>query len=586
MGKLKAFFDNQKTELQGLTYNYTLTLISVAVLSILACIGFELDDISPLQDFMIFLSVFAAGNLFIETIFIHPDEDKNWAKLGIWYTVSGGIALFWTIIINQSESIAKGIASAFHTSEEMVQEYFAKWFAVYIIVIVAVFFYQTIKKNEVSVEIYFARAIFGLLKVWGLFFVIYGAIISVFACFSTLIVDIDYWDFMDNLTVLLAGFVYFPYSLLTLTDTEEENSKFTRGLINFVLMPCVWIAMAIIYLYIGKIVFFEGIPSNVVFEICFTLFYVGGPVWMISYGFLRDKAEENGDDLTLYGKLVKNAKYIYAPIILLEIAVLAMRVLQYGFTEERYMGVFIIIFQIIYVAWDFIYKLVKKEDEVKQEGLIYVLMTMLIIMFVCPIINVSKIPYYSQKALFEKNMEMQDYGSAWENYDYLYHSTYGKLYLQEKYTEKEREEISKQLYEAHMSEEDTEEYADNRDIYISCNVPYDESKLGMDIDGYTNLYPFTYDSSGDVVTEDMQSSLCISYCDKSYTVNVDVRDVIQEALGEDVDFIQYSRNADMKYRYIQVDTNQMLVVERVRYNYNVATKKVSSLRLEGYVLVK
>ena len=70
--------------------------------------------------------------------------------------------------------------------------------------------------------------------------------------FDSLIMDIDYWDIMDNIVILIGGFICFPYSLLMITDTKDGNSKFTKGLINFALMPAVIIAILIVYLYIIK----------------------------------------------------------------------------------------------------------------------------------------------------------------------------------------------------------------------------------------------------------------------------------------------------------------------------------------------
>ena len=43
MGKLKNFIEEQKSDLRGLVFNYTLTLIAAALLSIVFCIDFEIE---------------------------------------------------------------------------------------------------------------------------------------------------------------------------------------------------------------------------------------------------------------------------------------------------------------------------------------------------------------------------------------------------------------------------------------------------------------------------------------------------------------------------------------------------------------
>lgn len=54
-------------------------------------------------------------------------------------------------------------------------------------------------------------------------------------------------------------------------------------------MPCVMIAMAIIYIYIIKIFVTWEIPSNEIFNICSVLFAIGAPIWTMAYAFTKDK---------------------------------------------------------------------------------------------------------------------------------------------------------------------------------------------------------------------------------------------------------------------------------------------------------
>ena len=44
MGKFKNFIEEQKSDLRSLIYNYTFTIIAVALASIIFCIEFELDE--------------------------------------------------------------------------------------------------------------------------------------------------------------------------------------------------------------------------------------------------------------------------------------------------------------------------------------------------------------------------------------------------------------------------------------------------------------------------------------------------------------------------------------------------------------
>jgi len=386
MGKIKNFIQEQKTELKALIHNYTLTIISVALLSIVFCIALEMDTSTDfVRNTELFLLMFAIGALFVETFFVEKNQPKNWKKLIVFYVVDIVLATIWTLIGHFDNEIAN-----LFEYKDIYYLNLTKILAVYITVLVVFSLYKTIKLSGLKLDTYVSRAIFGLLKMWGLFFVLYMAICMLLSIFESLIMDIDYWDILDNLTVLILGFVCFPYSLLMITDTKDENSKFTKGLINVVLMPAVIIALLIVYLYIIKILVTFEMPSNEVFGICLSVFVLGGPVWFMSYGFLREKALANNEQLGQYAKLVKNMKYAYAPLIILEIISIGIRIVNYGLTTQRYLAIIAIVFQIIYVLWDVIGKVTKKD--LKEEGLIFVGLFIFVFAMLCPGLNMNKLP--------------------------------------------------------------------------------------------------------------------------------------------------------------------------------------------------
>ena len=77
MGKIKNFIEEQKSDLKGLLFNYTFSLISAALLSVVACIEFELEkNIDAITNIEFFLAMFLVGALFIETYFVNKGEEK------------------------------------------------------------------------------------------------------------------------------------------------------------------------------------------------------------------------------------------------------------------------------------------------------------------------------------------------------------------------------------------------------------------------------------------------------------------------------------------------------------------------------
>ncbi len=587
MGKLKTFFSNQKEELKGLVYNYMITLIAVAVLSVLWCIELEIpyDSTATLEDIMLFLMNFAVGAFFIETIFIKTGEQKPKDKLLIAYLIDFLVALVWTIIIQNISDVSKALADVFGVgSANIVENVFARIYGVYMVFLLGVAIYKIIKKNNIEVGTYLARACFGLLKVWGLFLVLYIAMICLLGIFDTLIFEIEYWDILDNLTILLAGFLYFPYSLLMITNTDEENSRFTKGLVNFVLMPCVLAAIVIVYMYILKIVFTAEMPENEVFDICLCVFVYGGPFWLMSYDLLKETAAKKGEELGIYGKIVKNTKYIYAPIIILEIVAIGMRISTYGLTEARYAGIIAILFQIFYILWEQICKLISKKKQVsdKQENLILAAIVFLAFFLLCPVLNIYKLPYMVQKARYEKSMENEDYVTASGCYDYLRYTEFGNAYLKEEYTEQEREELEKLFYETMLAENQGQEFVEEF-RYFSRTVSYEKTREGFSVEGYTNIYPFIYEQDNARLSEEDLKCICVTYYDGTCQANLDVSELVDMCTKKN-DMGYYDTYEDMGYQYISLSPNYMLVIEEISFRHYTYSKEVTDLRIEGFFL--
>ncbi len=573
MSKIKNFIEGQKTDLKGLLFKYTFSLISAALISVLLCIEIELDKRSDLLSEMeLFLMVFLAGALFIETYFVHKGQEKNWKKLSLLYISDAVIAFIWTVIGHFDEEIA-----GLFDYPNIYYLNITKILVAYIYVLVALTIYKLVKKSGLSFDIYLARVIFGLLKTWGLFFVIYLAIIMLLGIFNSLIMDIEYWDILENVSVLLCGFVCFPYSLLCITDTKEENSRFTKGLINFALMPAVIVAFAIIYLYIIKIILSFKLPSNEVFNICLMVFVFGGPVWFICNGFIKEKALTSGESTGLYGKIVKNIKYAYVPFIILEIISIGIRIYHYGLTSQRYLAIVAILFQIVYVAWDYIGKVLKKE--LKDEGLILVGLGITVFTSLCPILNMDRLPSLIQQARFEKAIEEERYGDASEIYFYLDRDDYGEKYLDEELTVEERKEYKQMFYDfADEDEKDSYKYVE----YYSAYVSNYQKEEGLDIAGYTHLYKFDFNGHYDkVYKEEDLTAFTICYGDDFEVANVDIASVMFGVIFKK-DNIKDDNSMD--YIYIKVSDNCCVVVEHIYFNYNSYTEEFSSVSIDGYVL--
>ena len=572
MGKVQNLINEQKIGLKELIYNYTVTLIVAAFISIFSAITCEMDtrEYEFIDHVNVIIWVLLIGVLASETFFVKRNEPKKRGTLAIAYAVSLLVAVIVDILgYNYNNFAVK------------TRYWLSTYFSLFFISLLGFALYRLIKINNISIEKYFARVIFGLLKIWGLFLLLFLATILILEMFDALIVEIDYWDAMEKVEILLAGFVYFPYSLMVMTDTREDNSRFTKGLFIYALMPCVFIATIIIYMYmIGMLIDFE-IPSNEVFSICVEYFVLGGPIWLIAYEFLKEKAEKNEKPLGIYGKIVGNMAYIFSPCIILEIICIGIRIAEYGLTEVRYIGICLIVFQIIYVIWRPLMKAFKKN--VGYEGLIFIAIIMLVIVSVTPIINVKTACYLSQKSRFEEALEEGDMEAVEGSYRFLESTFYGEAYLKENFTEKERGELLQTIYNTNSDDYGPgyTDYYEYEEYVYSRGVNYIREN-GIDISEYSSMKLFSYYEYNKMQYDDKIILDIEINGEKQIISEVDFTECFYYFLQEDDSAIV----EEGKPYIIDYDENTRLVISNIEFRINEYGKYIRSVDVEGYVLFK
>lgn len=573
MGKVQKLIDEQKVDLKALVYNYTVTLIAGVILSLFLFITSYMNSYKypAIGHTITIMSIFLVGVFISETFIVKKNEPKRWGLLGIFY----GLSLIIAVIIDVLE---------YHMDSFYIKTVY--WINTYlsltVVTLLGMCLYKLIKKNNISIEKYFARVIFGLLKIWAVFLLLNFATVLILEMFDSLIMEIEYWRAMEKVEILLAGFVYFPYSLMVVTDTSEDNSKFTKGLFAFALMPCVFVATIIMYMYMISMIINFKLPSNEVFLICAEYFLLGAPIWLITSAFLKDKAEKNGEKIGIYGKIVGNMAYIFSPCIILEIICIGIRIGEYGLTEPRYGAVCFIILQIIYVLWKPLMKLLKKD--IGYEGLISVVIIMFFIIAITPVINIKRACYLSQKSIFEEGLEEGDMEAVEGAYRFLESTFYGKEYLRENYTEKEEEALVQAIYDANSDEygpgyTDYYEYEDN--VYTVSTNYINEN--GLDISGYSTMRTFSFYEYNKIEYEDkIILDVRLKGSDEETIEDVDFTECINYYLHEE----HREKVADAKPYIIEYDENTSLVVYDIDFTINEYGKYIRCIDIKGYVLYK
>ena len=587
MGKVSNYINQNMAKFKQIYIRYVASIFCVFIIAVVSIIanqkkGFDIESIVTV------CSIWLAGNFLVESLWKKTAEEaqKNKRKWLIGYGVTFVIAI---VFENLSEILKAQKADIPNLIFESIL-YF------YIACTVLLAIYVLLRQQQLDLPHCIGRIIFALLRAVGVYLVLNIAVILILEIIDALLVDIDTFRVELNIQLMLSALAYFPTCLLAVSDTSEDNAAFTKKFVSYVLLPCVWIAMFVIYLYVVKIFVPQEVPSNEIFSICASLFAIGMPIWMMASGFVEENSSR-------YKKLIHITKYIYAPFILLEIYSMSVRVKAYGLTEQRYAAWMFILLQVIYILWEKIYaryarlagrkktynnqadtgdtgtehaneiNQTKKQINWHYENLILVLVGFLFVGLLLPFGNAQYLSYQSQKSRLVKNRTL-DKEVAAEAYDYLRGNAYGRRYIKTNLTEAEQDELHNMLYDR-----DSEDQW--KSVYFYAD-PMEEG--GLNIRGYEKIYEVDenygdessvqeYESktiiAGDNVYEGVDLTSCISYYkdleDKNENQVVDEKDKVYE---------------------IQISDTEKLIVTYISFEIDDEQTMIKRMFIKGYMLTK
>ena len=562
MGKVSNYINQNMAKFKQIYIRYAASIFCALIISVVSIIanqkkGFDIESI------MTVCFIWLAGNFLVESLWKKTEEaQRNKRKWLIGYGVTFVIA----IVFNNLSEVLKA------QKADIPNLIFESILYFYIACTVLLAIYVLLRQQKLDLPHCIGRIIFALLRAVGVYLVLNIAVILILEIINALLVDIDTFRVELNIQLLLSALAYFPTCLLAVSDTSEDNAAFTKKFVSYVLLPCVWIAMFVIYLYVVKIFVTQEVPSNEIFGICASLFAIGMPIWMMTSGFVEEKASR-------YAKLISVTKYIYAPFILLEIYSMSVRVKAYGLTEQRYEAWMFILLQIIYILWEKIYAIYasRKDKNVEEnwhyENLILVLVGFLFVGLLLPFGNAQYLSYQSQKSRLIKN-QTSDMEEAAKAYDYLLTNAYGRRYLDNSLTEAERDELHNMLYDR-----DSEDQW--KSVYFNA-YPIEEG--GLTIDGYKKIYGVDehwrdessvheYENktitAGDNVYANVDLTSCISYYE-------DMEDENENQVVDEKD----------KVYEIQISDTEKLIVTYISFEIDEEQAMIKRVFIKGYMLTK
>ena len=378
--KKHAFIDKLKLavlKIGSVFKDYPVTMGCIVVIAAIAAVIIDCDfDTDLCEKIILFLAAFAVQALFTEEYF----AKKPAARIA-GYVIAAPISAFLVYLANFKGEEFLGMP------KDKADEIFIYIYISYFVCLICASLYHMYKRQQETFESYCLKTFCGLIQttvVYGLFA---GGLAIIVLIFDNLIFDTD--AFLGRVEIFLAGGIYVPALLLVLSGKKPEVGKFVKICVLYVLEPMLILAMAIIYIYIIKIFVSDNIPSNSVFGIISCLFATGMVIWTLACGIGEDN---------FFCRAAKILPFVFIPCIILQAWSILIRIGDYGFTPQRYLGVMIVIFELIYMVFYFI-RTVWKKDSVAL--IMWVAALMVVIGLIVPYLNYASVCVRSQSKRLE-----------------------------------------------------------------------------------------------------------------------------------------------------------------------------------------
>lgn len=447
----------------------------------------------------------------------------------------------------------------------------------YYIVAFLIGLFKVIKNSGLELSKYCTRVfknLFGTGVIYGILAV--GFILIMTISISLLTSGRNY-ETVIRAQIAIAGLFLIPATLLSIVNTEGENSKFIEAVISFVLLPLTALATIIIYIYMLKILALRQIPQNSIYRIIAGLFAVAFPVWVMTYEF-----KEKNRFVEVFSKIMPIA---FIPLIGLQIYSIGARIGQNGITPVRYMGVMLIIFEIIAI----ILSIVNKRKYLTN--VVLVAAGIITISTILPVVNMEQISNYNQASRLRKawregenftSLSKEEKATASSAYKYLLRQEKPEKYLP-KYLN--RDELTEKLIEHYSPYDDEyETYDEKRTTYKKVNYQYPNDAV-ITVEGYNRIKKFQayeYD-----VNEKQLENISI---DDTFSINLKyyVLGLIEANKNGDESAKEYIVN----HRVHKVDDSRNIYITDVNLSYNVDSEgnydseNEISINIKGYFLIK
>lgn len=457
------------------------------------------------------------------------------------------------ILVSVTLGLVLGIAES-ETLKHINDHSLLAWNMAYFVLIFLCVFYCRYKDGKNKIEKYFVSVFTGAIEIGIVWVILALGILILTAIFDSLITRVEFSGYFVP-QLLIGGLYVTPCFMMTLTNVKDELGRFFETLIKYVLLILTIIGAAIIYIYIVKTII-TGIPSNEIFSIASALFFVAVPVGFSCTAYNKD---------SFLQKIAYALPYIYAPFIILQAYSIFTRINEYGITPSRYMGVVLIVLEVIYTL---VYAFARKHID----KVILVMMAVTVVVTLIPGINVNATSERSQKATivkFIKNGLPSNYKEQERlkgAYFYL-RDEFGDDYMEKLLDSDDIEEL--RTLDDRINNEEPREYS------LHSDIPFVDAKGYDYVAKFQNSYYMQ-----DYPDENIDCSALELSVDGKVLCTIDYTD--------EVDSIIKRASKDERYRIEGADVMKVsddceLVITYAEIDKDLVTDKIFHVQFNGYI---
>ena len=555
MEKVKDFFNRLTSNYKTYVKQYMATNIVI----IIATLVFTFANFNAWSKFLTsfeIIAVIAAINFFVAESYFKKKSARIYS-----YIIGFAIAGIFERFVNYN---------AFGTSIYRI-------LIGYSIVAFLIGLFKVIKNSGLELSKYCTRSfknLFGTGVIYGILVV--GFILIMTIAISLLTPGKDYEPVM-RAQIAIFGLFLVPATLLSITNTEGESSKFIEAVISFVLLPLTALATIIIYIYMLKILALRQIPQNSIYKIIAGLFVVAFPVWVMTYEY-----KQKNKFVEVFSKIMPIA---FIPLIGLQVYSIGARIGENGITPVRYMGVMFIIFEIIAIVLSIVNKRKYLTNALLVAAVLMAISTIL------PVVNMEEISNYNQASRLKNawregesftSLSSEEKATASSAYRYLLRQENSEKYLP-KYLDKE--ELTEKLIEHYSPYGDEDEtYDEKRTTYKRVNYQYPDDEV-ITVEGYNCIKKFqVYEY--DINEENLES---VSLYD---TFNINLKDYVLGLIEANKNGDESAKEYIVSHRVHRVDDSRDIYITDVNLSYevdlegNYDSKERISIVIKGCFLIK